>query len=123
PAAASRDMYLDAAGNVIPGKSLFTQAAVGVPGTVAGMMYALEHYGTRKRAQLVAPAVTLAEKGFPIDEELAITLAAETKHLGAWDSSRRIFFKDGRTLRAGDVLRNHDLAKSLWLIGRDGAKA
>jgi gamma-glutamyltranspeptidase/glutathione hydrolase len=123
PAAATRDMYLDAAGNVVPDKSLFTQAAVGVPGTVAGMMYALDHYGTKKRAQLIAPAAALAEKGFPVDEELAITLGSEWKHLGAWESSRRIFFKDGRTLHAGELLRNPDLAASMRLIARDGAKA
>jgi len=123
PAAATRDMYLDAAGNVVPDKSLFTQAAVGVPGTVAGMLYALDHYGTKKRGALIAPAIALADKGFPVDEELSITLANEWKHLGAWESSRRIFFKDGRTLRAGEILRNPDLAASMRLIARDGAKA
>ena len=64
PAAASRNMYLDANGNVIQNKSLFTQAAIGVPGTVAGLTYALEHYGTTKRTDLVAPAVKLANGGF-----------------------------------------------------------
>jgi gamma-glutamyltranspeptidase/glutathione hydrolase len=123
PAAASRNMYLDAQGNVVPDKSLFTQAAIGVPGTVAGMMYALEHYGTRPRAELIAPAVALAEKGFPVDEQLAVTMEAEAKHLGAWASSKKIFFKDGRTLRTGETLRNPDLAKSLALIEREGAKA
>jgi gamma-glutamyltranspeptidase/glutathione hydrolase len=123
PAAASRDMYLDAQGNVVPDKSLFTQAAIGVPGTVAGMLYALEHYGTRPRAELLAPAAGLAIKGFPVDEQLGATFAAEAKHLGAWDGTRRIFFKDGRVLRTGEVLRNPDLARSIALIQRDGAKA
>jgi gamma-glutamyltranspeptidase/glutathione hydrolase len=123
PAAATRDMYLDAAGNVIPSKSLFTHAAIGVPGTVAGMMYALDHYGTKKRAALLAPAIALADKGFVVGDELALTLEAEQKHLGAFEPARQIFFKDGRPLREGEILRNHDLAWSLRTISRDGAKA
>jgi gamma-glutamyltranspeptidase/glutathione hydrolase len=123
PGRASRNMYLDDKGNVIPDKSLFTQAAVGVPGTVAGMMYALEHYGTKKRAELIAPAIALARKGFPVDEQLAVTLDAEQKHLGAWESSKKIFFRDGRPLRTGEILKNEDLAASMALISRDGAKA
>src|SRR4051812_5255547 len=76
PAGATRDMYLDAQGRVIADKSLFTQAAIGVPGTVAGLTYALDHYGTMKRAPLVAPAVALARKGFPVSETLAGVFAA-----------------------------------------------
>ena len=123
PAGATRDMYLDANGNVVSDKSLFTQAAIGVPGTVAGMLYALDHYGTRKRGELIAPAVALARQGFPVDEQLAVTLEAETRHLGAWPSSKKIFFKGERPLATGETLRNPDLARSLQLIARDGAKA
>jgi gamma-glutamyltranspeptidase/glutathione hydrolase len=123
PAAATRDMYLDASGNVIVNKSLFTQAAIGVPGTVAGLDYALAHYGTMKRATLIAPAVALANRGFPVGEKLAGVFAAERDHLGAWEGSRKVFFHAGRVPRAGDILRNPDLARSLALIGRDGAKA
>ena len=123
PAAATRNMYLDAEGHVIVDKSLFTQAAIGVPGTVAGLTYALEHYGTMKRAALVAPAVALATKGFPVGERLSGVFAAEHEHLGAWDGTRKVFFHDGRVPRSGEILRNPDLAKSLALIGRDGAKA
>jgi len=123
PASATRNMYLDANGNVIANKSLFTQAAIGVPGTVAGLTYALEHYGTMKRAALVAPAVALADKGFPVGETLSGVFAAERDHLGAWEGSRKVFFHDGKPPHTGDILRNPDLAKSLALIGRDGAKA
>ena len=123
PAAATRDMYLDASGNVVPDKSLFTQAAIGVPGTVAGLTYALEHYGTMPRATLVAPAVALASKGVPVGERLAGFFAVEREHLGAWEGTRKVFFHDGQVPRTGDILRNPDLAKSLALIGRDGAKA
>jgi len=123
PAAATRDMYLDAQGNVIPERSLFTPVAVGVPGTVAGLDYALAHYGTMKRAALVAPAVRLARAGFPVGERLAGFFAAEQDRLGAWAGTRRVFFRGGQVPRTGDILRNPDLARSLALIGRDGAKA
>ena len=123
PAAATRDMYLDANGHAIVDKSLFTPAAIGVPGTVAGLTYALDHYGTMKRATLVAPAVALARHGFPVGETLAGVFAAESEHLGAWAGTRKVFFRDGRVPRAGDILRNPDLARSLELIGRDGARA
>lgn len=123
PAGARRNMYLDASGNVITNKSLFTQAAIGVPGTVAGLTYALEHYGTMNRAMLVAPAVALANKGFPVGETLSRVFATERDHLGAWEGSRKVFFHAGKLPHTGDILRNPDLAKSLALIGRDGAKA
>ncbi|MFL6698135.1 MAG: gamma-glutamyltransferase, partial [Vitreoscilla sp.] len=123
PAAASRNMYLDDKGNVVPNRSLFTQAAIGVPGTVAGLTYALEHYGTMKREALVAPAVRLASQGFPVGETLAGLFAQEREHLAAWEGTRKVFFHDGKVPVTGDVLRNPDLAKSLALIGRDGAKA
>lgn len=123
PAAASRNMYLDANGNVIQNKSLFTQAAIGVPGTVAGLTYALEHYGTMKRADLVAPAVRLANNGFPVGETLASLFVVEHDHLMAWDGTRKVFAPKGKLPVTGDLLRNPDLGKSLALIGRDGAKA
>jgi gamma-glutamyltranspeptidase / glutathione hydrolase len=123
PAAATRNMYLDEQGNVVKGKSLFTQAAIGVPGTVAGLTYALEHYGTMKRERLVAPAVRLARQGFPVGETLAGLFAGEREHLNAWDGTRKVFFHDGKVPVTGDILRNPDLARSLSLIGRDGAKA
>ena len=123
PAKASRNMYLDANGNVIQDKSLFTQAAIGVPGTVAGLTYALEHYGTMKRADLVAPAVRLANNGFPVGETLAGLFVAEHDHLMAWEGTRKVFAPKGKLPVTGDLLRNPDLGKSLALIGRDGAKA
>jgi gamma-glutamyltranspeptidase/glutathione hydrolase len=123
PGAATRNMYLDDQGNVVANKSLFTQAAIGVPGTVAGLTYALEHYGTMKRAALVAPAVKLADKGFPVGETLARLFVAERDHLDAWEGTRQVFFHDGKLPVTGELLRNPDLARSLALIGRDGAQA
>lgn len=123
PARATRDMYLDDKGNVAPGRSLYTHLAVGVPGTVAGLTHALKKYGTMKLSDVMAPAIKLANDGYPVSPSLALILDAERDHLGQWDSSKAIFFKDGRPLKVGEKLVQKDLAKSMKLISREGASA
>ncbi|MFT2675237.1 gamma-glutamyltransferase, partial [Escherichia coli] len=85
----------------VPGRSLYTHLAVGVPGTVAGLSHALSKYGTMKLSQVIQPAIELAEKGYPVSRSLALILSAEREHLGQWDSSKAIFFKEGRPLKEG----------------------
>jgi gamma-glutamyltranspeptidase/glutathione hydrolase len=68
PKGATANMYLDKDGNVIKGISTKGHLAVGVPGSVSGMEYAREKYGTMKRADLLAPAIQLAEQGFALDQ-------------------------------------------------------
>ena len=123
PAKASRDMYLNNQGNVIDGKSLFTHDASGVPGTVAGMEYALKKWGTMPLSKVLEPAIKLADKGFIVSDVLAQTLKEEKSTLGKWSSSKAIFFKNGEPLKSGDLLVQKDLAKSLRLIAKQGAKA
>ena len=123
PLKADRDMYLDKDGNVIDGRSLYTHFAVGVPGTVAGMEYALKKWGTMSLAQVIAPAIKLAEKGFVVGPMLASTLKEEKDNLGKWPQSKAIFFKHGEPLQEGDLLVQKDLANSLKLIAKQGAKA
>ena len=123
PKSSTRDMYLDANGNVIDGKSLYTRYAIGVPGTVAGMDYAIRHWGTMSLAKAIAPAIRLAEQGFPVSETLAKTLAQEKKPMGQWPATRAIFWKGGAPLGAGDRLVQKDLAHSMRLIAQQGAKA
>ncbi|MFT4194360.1 gamma-glutamyltransferase [Ottowia sp.] len=123
PAAASRNMYLDDKGNVIDGKSLYTHHAVGVPGTVAGLEHALKKWGTMPLSRVVQPAIELAEKGYPVSETLAKVLQQEKANMGKWDATKAIFWRDGAPLRAGDLLVQKDLGRSLRLIARDGARA
>ena len=68
PLAATANMYLDSSGNVIKGASTKGHLAVGVPGSVAGLEYAREKYGTRSRGALIAPAIGFAERGFVLDD-------------------------------------------------------
>jgi gamma-glutamyltranspeptidase/glutathione hydrolase len=123
PAAATRDMYLDAAGQVVPGRSLDTPLAVGVPGSVAGLTHALARYGTLPLRAVLAPAIRLARQGFPVSDDLAAMLAEQRDRLGAWPASRAVFFRAGRPLRAGERLVQRDLARSLELIANRGARA
>src|SRR5579872_5002715 len=74
PAAATRDMYLDAQGNVIPNASEIGYKAIGVPGSVAGMVYAERKYGKLSLEQVMAPAIKLARDGYPLTWEEAADL-------------------------------------------------
>ncbi|MFZ6773133.1 gamma-glutamyltransferase [Undibacterium sp. SXout7W] len=122
-ATAEQHMYLDSKGKVILGSSLFTHLAVGVPGTVAGLTLALKKYGSLPLAEVIAPAIELAEQGFEVSAHLATVLDAERDHLGAWNSSKAIFFRQGKPLKAGEKLVQKDLAQSLRLIAKEGASA
>ncbi|KGG83834.1 gamma-glutamyltranspeptidase [Comamonas thiooxydans] len=123
PKGASRNMYLDAAGKVIDGKSLYTHYAVGVPGTVAGMTHALSRWGSMPLARVMAPAIALADKGYPVSVTLAKTLDQEKKNMGRWPATQAVFWRNGAPLQSGERLVQKDLAQSLRLISQQGAKA
>lgn len=123
PEKASRDMYLDAKGNVVSGKSLYSHLAVGIPGTVAGMDLALRKYGSMKWKDVIAPAIKLAEQGFEISPHLAELIDSSKNQLGKWPASRAIFFKDGKPMLAGERLLQKDLAQSLRQIAEQGPAA
>src|ERR1700674_3999374 len=95
PAAATRDMYLDAQGNVIPGASEIGYKAIGVPGSVAGMAYAEQKYGKLTLKQVIAPAFRLAREGYALTWGEAHDLQND-KYLGKFPESRRVFQRDGK---------------------------
>ena len=119
PAAASRDMFLDERGNVDRDKARYSRASAGVPGTVAGLLYALEHYGSLRRERVLAPAIKLAEEGFPVSYGLAFALAKSHDRFLA-DKSSLAYFEhpDGKPYKAGEIFRQPDLAKTLRAIQR-----
>jgi len=125
PAAATATMFLDAQGNPDPAKSRDSALAVGVPGTVAGLALALETYGSGKftLADLIAPALDLAQKGFPVEDDLADSLPGARERLGRWPSSASIFLNGGDVLHEGDRLIQSDLADTLRTIAKDGPHA
>ena len=118
---ASRDMFLDEAGNADPEKSRASGLAVGVPGTVAGLALALQRYGTITLREALAPAIELAEHGFTVSPELAASLRSAAERLHRWPSSATVFFhQDGTPYAAGEVLVQTDLARSLRTIAEQG---
>nr|WP_308911953.1 gamma-glutamyltransferase [Pseudokordiimonas caeni] len=122
PARAHRDMFLNAAGDVDTQLTWFSNKASGVPGTVMGMTEALAKYGTMPLKKVMAPAIRLAEDGFPVSYALADSLARYQKRLTADPATARYFFKaDGSPYRAGEILRQKDLAKTLKTIAEKGA--
>lgn len=122
PQKATRDMYLDKNGQVIPNQSLYTHQAIGVPGTVAGMEHALKKWGKLSLAEVMKPSIELASKGIRVSPSLAKMLAVEKDNLGKWDSTKAIFFKNNEPLKEGDLLVQKDLAKSLKLIASKGSQ-
>jgi gamma-glutamyltranspeptidase/glutathione hydrolase len=117
PAAATRDMYLDAQGNVIPGMSLVGYKASGVPGSVAGLTYAQKHFGKLTLAQDMAPAIKLATDGYVLSAEEAHGL--QSKNLTRFPVSTKIFQRDGDFYREGDTFRQPELAATLTRIAKD----
>jgi gamma-glutamyltranspeptidase/glutathione hydrolase len=115
PAAAKPDMYLDAQGNVIEGASEIGYKSIGVPGSVAGMLYAEKKYGKLTLQQVMAPAIKLAREGYALTWGEARDFQGDT-YLAKFAESRRIFQRDGNYYHPGDIFRQPDLARTLERI-------
>ncbi|RMQ40124.1 Gamma-glutamyltranspeptidase [Pseudomonas cichorii] len=121
PLAATADMYLDKQGNVIPDLSAKGHLSVAVPGTVAGMEMALNKYGTRKREEIIAPAIKLAEDGFALQQGDVDLLSSATDVFKAdMADSGSIFLDKGEPMKVGQKLVQKDLAKTLKEISAKG---
>lgn len=120
PQAATRNMYLDSLGNVIDRLSLDGHLAAGVPGTVDGMFEAAERYGSMPVAQLIEPAIRLAEEGFRLTEAQAQGLNWEQEAFREFNTSIPVFVRD-QAWEAGDLLVQEDLAATLRRIRDQGA--
>jgi gamma-glutamyltranspeptidase / glutathione hydrolase len=122
PAAGSRDMYLDASGET-GDRSVTGHLAAGVPGSVAGLWAAHEKLGSKPWAELVQPAIRLAEEGFEVDDYAAGVIKAEAARLARFPASAALYLREGAPLPVGTRLKNPDLARTLRRIaerGRDG---
>ena len=122
PGAARWDMFLDRSRHLIPDASTQGWGSAGVPGTVAGMDLALRTHGTLSLAQVLAPAIRLAEEGFPVSKPLAELLREETGRLSRDRETRRILLRGGRLYQAGDTLKQKDLARTLKRLAEKGAR-
>jgi gamma-glutamyltranspeptidase/glutathione hydrolase len=117
PAAASRDMYLDVQGKVVPGMSLIGYKASGIPGSVAGLTYAQKHYGKLTLAQDMAPAIKLASEGYVLSD--AEARALQSKNLTRFPTSAKIFQRNGDFYKAGDTFKQPELAATLTRISQN----
>ena len=120
PIKATADMYLDASGNVVEGLSTRGYLAVGVPGTVKGLNYALAKYGTMTRQQVISPAIKLAKDGFVLQQG-DIDIFKEGKSRLEDPNTAKIFLDgNGKVKKAGDVLQQPELAAVLERLIPEG---
>ncbi len=120
PEKASRNMYLDASGNATR-ESIEGWRSSGVPGTVRGLELANTKYGSRKWADLLAPAIALASHGFPVSYGFAESLKG-ARNLGRYPDSKRIFQKNGAFWEPGETFTQPELARTLTRIAQNGAR-
>ncbi|HZR24218.1 MAG TPA: gamma-glutamyltransferase [Vicinamibacterales bacterium] len=117
PQAATIDFYKSKGG--IPDEGPLSSS---VPGAVGGAAYAVRKYGTKPLSEILAPAIEIADEGFPVTESLANGIRSSRAKLAKFPSSTKIYFKDGEPLRMGDVIKNPDLGKTLRAIAAGGAE-
>src|SRR5882757_2086029 len=120
PGKATRDMYIKPNGTLDEQASTIGYRSVAVPGTVAGLALALKTHGTMKLADVMRPAIRLAEQGFPVSEKLVREFAEEGAELQQFPVSRHIFLNDGKPYRTGDIFRQPLLAATLKRIAKKG---
>ncbi|MGA3106533.1 MAG: gamma-glutamyltransferase [Terriglobales bacterium] len=122
PAAATENMYLDAQGNVLPdsdkNSSVVGYRAVGVPGSVAGLVYAEKQYGKLSLDKVIAPAIKLARDGFPLAYEDSQDLK-DDEHLAEFPESKRVFQRDGNYYHPGDTFKQPELARTLERLAKN----
>ena len=123
PASAHKDMYLDARGQVIKGLSTASHKASGVPGSVDGLLTLLQKHGAMTRAEVMKPAIQLAQNGFPLTPDLVSQFQRHLPAMQQYPASIKKFSNQGAAYQAGDIWRQPDLAETLKRIsksGRDG---
>lgn len=124
PAAADRDMFLNVEGDVDNTKARFSALSSGVPGTVAGLVFAQEKYGVLKLRDVLAPAIKLARHGFIVSPDLSDSLRSRYARLSKHKTTKGYFYKpDGGFYLPGDKLSQPDLGATLARIeayGTDG---
>ena len=123
PAAASKNMFLDAHKNIDQHKVLESLSASGVPGTVLGFDYALKNYGTMTFEQLIKPSIVLALQGVTVTDDMVRIFSKEKERLQQNPETCRVFFKENcQMYRAGETLIQQDLADTLVYLSKQGAK-
>ncbi|MFZ0456263.1 MAG: gamma-glutamyltransferase [Ignavibacteriaceae bacterium] len=121
PLKSSKDMYLDKNGNYISSSSKEGALSAGVPGSVAGLIYALSKYGTMKLQDVIQPAIDLAKNGWKLDYQTTQMFNKFFPEFKKYPSSFRIFTKYGDPYKEGDLFKQPDLAWTLEQIEKYGS--
>ena len=119
PGAATRDMFVRN-GKADPALSQTGALASGVPGEIAAFDYAVKNFGRKKFGELLAPGARIAADGFPLSKSYAARLKESAKEVAQFDDARQIFFKDGKPLKADELLRQPDLFRTYRALGEQG---
>ena len=124
PGKSTRDMFLDALGNYDENKARNSLLSAGVPGTVAGLAYALENYGSLSWAEVIDPAIKLAEEGFEVSHDFANILEIYKGKLTNNSATAKAYYKEEATpYLPGEIIKLPDLALSLKELREDGPRA
>ncbi|MGD9940406.1 MAG: gamma-glutamyltransferase [Clostridia bacterium] len=126
PAAATADMYkYGADGKIINSMNTVGGLASGVPGEVAGLLYAFDNYGSKRisRAALLEPAIQFAERGYTVTANLSPIIADNLAKINKYPATAAIYTDGGLPPEIGDTIRNPDLARTLRLVAKDGVDA
>lgn len=121
PLAATRDMYLDASGNVVPHLSINGPLAAGIPGVPAALAHLAKKYGRLSLAQSLAPAIRLAREGFAVDRKFRQLAKFRLAAIQADASTSAIFLRNGKPPAVGELIQQPDLANTLEAIATQGA--
>ncbi len=121
PLKAHRDMYLDKAGNIIPGLSMDGPLAAGIPGVPAALEQLSKKYGKLSLKQSLQPAIAYAEKGFKVDAHYRRMAGFRLKALQASPAAAQIFLQNNEVPEEGHIIKQPDLAKTLSYIAEKGA--
>ncbi len=119
PLSVHKDIYLDEKGNYISDLSQKGATSVGVPGSVAGLIYALENYGTLPLEKVIQPAIDLARNGWELDFFSAKSFTNTLERFKKYPSSYSVFAKDGEAYKDGDIFIQSDLAWTLEQIKKE----
>ncbi|MCT4606512.1 MAG: gamma-glutamyltransferase [Marinisporobacter sp.] len=121
PQKATADMYeLDADGKPVNREYEVGAKSIAVPGEVAGLLTALEQYGTMKREEVMNPAIEYAERGFEASDVLCSIIEKKFDVISQFDSTSKLYLDDGLPLEAGHKIVNKDLANTLKVISKEG---
>ena len=122
PLKATRDMFVRD-GEAVPSLSRTGPLAVAVPGIVAGLVEVQQQYGSLSLAEVMQPAIRLADEGFPVYPHLAQAIAYRAEVLGESEATRAVYYRDDQPLRQDDLFIQKDLANTLRAIAKDGKDA